>query len=158
MSSTQGKSETPGIRRREFIRIGIEAAAAFTALSAASSLVAGCGGGEETAAPAPSAAPAAPAAPPAAAPAPAPAAEPAPAAPAAAGGKPLVTDVPAMAPTVQALQYTHKSAKPDQHCSNCMFYTAEGGALGKCQLFAQGYVEEGGWCMSWAAKPPSSPS
>jgi hypothetical protein len=63
-----------------------------------------------------------------------------------------------MAPTVQALQYVHQSAKPDQKCSNCMFFTAEGGGLGKCQLFAQGYVEETGWCSSWTAKVPAATS
>jgi hypothetical protein len=65
----------------------------------------------------------------------------------------LVTEVEAMKPTVAALQYVHKSTKPDQSCSNCQFFTAaseEG--RGKCQLFPQGQVESTGWCMSWTKK------
>lgn len=68
------------------------------------------------------------------------------------GGRQLVTEIPAMAATVQTLQYTNESAKPDQQCSNCQFYTAAGGGLGRCQLFPQGYVTEGGWCQSWTRK------
>jgi hypothetical protein len=64
----------------------------------------------------------------------------------------LVTETPAAAPTVQALQYKSVSDKPDQSCSNCQFYTPKAGGLGKCQLFVQGLVEEKGWCMSWTKK------
>ncbi len=64
----------------------------------------------------------------------------------------LVTDIEAVKPTVAALQYVHESAKPDQNCLNCQFYTAGEGGAGKCQLFPQGLVKEGGWCMSWTKK------
>jgi len=64
----------------------------------------------------------------------------------------LVTETPAAAPTVQALQYKNQSDKPDQICSNCQFYTAKAGGQGKCQLFMQGLVTEKGWCMSWTKK------
>jgi len=39
----------------------------------------------------------------------------------------LVTETPAVAATVQALQYKVKSDKPDQNCANCQFYTAGSG-------------------------------
>ena len=69
-----------------------------------------------------------------------------------AGGE-LVTEVEAMKPTVEALQYIHESAKPDQTCKNCQFYTLQGdGATGKCQLFPVGLVAAEGWCASWAKK------
>jgi len=64
----------------------------------------------------------------------------------------LVTETPAVAATVQALQYRNESDKPDQHCSNCQFFTATSGGHGKCQLFVQGVVNEKGWCMSWTKK------
>src|SRR5262245_32848738 len=64
----------------------------------------------------------------------------------------LVTEIPAVAATVQALQYRVKSEKPDQSCSNCQFFTATSGGRGKCQLFVQGVVDEKGWCMSWTKK------
>lgn len=64
----------------------------------------------------------------------------------------LVTETPAMAPTVQALQYRLVSDKPDQNCKNCQFYTPGTGGTGKCQLFVQGLVSEKGWCMSWTKK------
>jgi hypothetical protein len=64
----------------------------------------------------------------------------------------LVTEIPAVAATVQALQYTNQSEKPDQSCANCQFYTPASGGRGKCQLFVQGLVAEKGWCMSWTKK------
>jgi hypothetical protein len=64
----------------------------------------------------------------------------------------LVTEIPAVAATVQALQYKTQSDKPDQNCKNCQFYTAGAGGKGKCQLFTQGLVAEAGWCMSWTKK------
>jgi hypothetical protein len=65
----------------------------------------------------------------------------------------LVTETPASAATVTALQYKNKSDKPDQSCSNCQFFTATAGGRGKCQLFTQGgLVSETGWCMSWTKK------
>ena len=65
----------------------------------------------------------------------------------------LVTETPAEAQTVQALQYKNQSDKPDQHCSVCQFYTPAGGGRGKCQLFAMGgVVSETGWCMSFTKK------
>lgn len=64
----------------------------------------------------------------------------------------LVTETPAVAATVQALQYKNQSDKPDQHCALCQFYTPTGGGRGKCQLFVQGLVSETGWCMSFTKK------
>ena len=64
----------------------------------------------------------------------------------------LVTETPAVAATVQALQYKNASDKPDQHCSMCQFYTPKGAGHGKCQLFVQGLVSDGGWCMSYTKK------
>ena len=64
----------------------------------------------------------------------------------------LVTETPAVAATVQALQYRIKSDKPDQSCSNCQFFTPTSNGRGKCQLFVQGLVDEHGWCMSWTKK------
>lgn len=64
----------------------------------------------------------------------------------------LVTDIEANAPMVAALQYVHKSTKPDQNCSLCQLFTPGEGGLGKCQLFQTGNVEATGWCMSWAKK------
>ena len=64
----------------------------------------------------------------------------------------LVTETPAAAATVQALQYKNESDKPDQNCANCQFYTPGSGGTGKCQLFMQGLVTEKGWCMSWTKK------
>ena len=72
--------------------------------------------------------------------------------PALAADEKLVTETPAVAATVQALQYKNQSDKPDQHCSICQFYTPVGGGHGKCQLFVQGLVSEGGWCMSYTKK------
>jgi hypothetical protein len=73
-------------------------------------------------------------------------------APAARAEDKLVTETPAMAPTVQALQYKAVSDKPDQHCANCQFFTPKSGERGNCQLFAQGLVEAKGWCTSWTKK------
>ena len=64
----------------------------------------------------------------------------------------LVTEVPASGVMVTALQYTNESAKPDQNCANCQLYTTGEGGKGKCQLFQQGLVTEGGWCASWTKK------
>jgi hypothetical protein len=128
--------------------------AEFT-VGAAYTRSAGCGGGDEVSKPSPAApAPSAGAAKPDAAPAASERKPPAPtASPDAAGEQPLVTEVEAMRPTVQALQYANASTKPDQICSNCLFYTAADGGRGKCPLFAQGVVAERGWCSSWSAKP-----
>ncbi len=140
--------------RRAFLRVALGAPLAIPAAGALLGAMA-CGGQDTTTAEAPPAAPPAPAAP---------KAPPVPAAPAApaggdavsAGGeggeKKLVTEVPASAALVSQLQYVNESAKPDQNCTNCMFYSDEGGGLGKCQLFPQGYVKAAGWCMSWAKK------
>ena len=64
----------------------------------------------------------------------------------------LITEIEANTPMIQALQYVTTTAKPDQKCGNCQLYTAGAGGKGKCQLFQQGVVVEGGWCMSWAQK------
>ena len=69
-----------------------------------------------------------------------------------------MTEVPAAAALVQAMQYVNPSPKPDQLCSNCQLYTAQSGKLGKCQLFPQGLVEDTAWCSSWAARVGSEAS
>jgi len=53
---------------------------------------------------------------------------------------------------VAALQYVNESAKPDQKCTDCQFYTPGDGGKGKCQLFQKGLVAEGGWCASYVKK------
>ncbi len=145
------------LERRRFLRLG---ALAVVALPSVPALLAACGpsdgsGGSTAPAPASPAKEAegaratSPAAP--AAPAPRPS-EPAAPAPPAGGETRLVTEVPANAGQVQALQYVNETAKPDQHCGNCIFYTPQGDEMGRCQLFAQGVVKSTGWCRSWQRK------
>lgn len=152
-----------GATRRELLRGGARLALALPLAAASSSaMLAGCGSGDESPAsppkpkPSPPAAPAAPATPEPAPTPPAPApVEPAPEPVTGGGGEgggELVTDLAAAAPMVAALQYVNVSAKPDQNCANCQLYTAGEGGVGKCQLFPQGSVKEGGWCASWAQK------
>lgn len=157
MSGTKSSGGELRVDRRSFVGQGLKAVAAIAALPALSSLLSGCGGdeqGSQPAAPTPAATPPQPAEAPPAPPqaAPAPTGE----APAAAGERPLVTEVAAMAPTVQALQYVNQSTKPDQRCASCLFFSEPAGGRGKCQLFTQGFVSEGGWCTSWSAKPAAS--
>jgi len=64
----------------------------------------------------------------------------------------LVTEIAAMKPTVQALQYVSASTRPDQHCANCQFFTMRSTDRGTCQLFTQGFVAAGGWCASWTKR------
>lgn len=66
----------------------------------------------------------------------------------------LITEIEAAKPTAQALQYANESPKAaeGQTCGTCQLYTAGEGGKGKCQLFPQGLVTEGGWCLSWAKK------
>ena len=141
------RQERSEITRREFVRAG---AGLAVALPVAPALLALACGSSEQAPP-----PAAPKPPP---PAPAPPAQkpsepaPPPPPPASAGGGKLVTEIAANATLVASLQYVARSAKPEQNCANCQFYTAQEGKLGKCQLFAEGLVEAGGWCASWAKK------
>jgi hypothetical protein len=140
-----------GIRRRDLL-VGTGRALALAPL--ASAVLAAACGPSDTQREEPGAAP--PAAPPAAQPQPAPAPQ-APAPPPAAGGAAdgrLVTEVQAMQATVTSLQYVNASAKPDQHCSNCLFYTTRTADRGKCQLFTQGLVAATGWCASWQPKQP----
>lgn len=144
------------MNRRSFVGFGVKTAAIF-ALPAASSLLASCGGGEERAKPAPSApAPRTVEPEPKATPAPKTAAPTQ--TPPDGDRAPLVTEVPAAAALVQAMQYVNPSPKPDQLCSNCQLYTAQSGKLGKCQLFPQGLVEDTAWCSSWAARVGSEAS
>jgi hypothetical protein len=155
MGGTKGKDEALRLDRRSFVGMALQAVAALAALPTASALLAGCGDGEEVSKPSPATpAPSGGAVKPDPAPA---APEPKPPAPAtspgATGQQRLVTEIEAMRPTLQALQYTNASARPDQQCSNCLFYTAAEGGRGKCQLFTQGVVAERGWCSSWSAKP-----
>jgi hypothetical protein len=64
-----------------------------------------------------------------------------------------ITEFEANKPIYTAVQYTEKSEKPDQHCSLCILYTAGDGGRGKCSLFAQGTVNNNGWCTSFSPKP-----
>jgi len=155
MSGTRRTHTAHRLDRRSFLGMGFQTVAALSALPTVSALLSGCGSGEEGSKPSPSApSPGSGAAKPGAAPVAPEQKPPAPAAaPADGGERMLVTEVEAMRPTVQALQYVSASTKPDQQCSSCLFYTAAEGGLGKCQLFPQGYVAERGWCSSWAAKP-----
>lgn len=136
-----------GLCRRRVIGLGagVLVAAGSGALG---SLLAACSGGEETGRSKP------------AEPKPAPGAETGATAPAAqaAGGADaddtkLVTAYPQNAALVKSLGYVHESQKPDQHCSNCFFFTPTSEGRGRCQLFPRGRVEVGGWCTSWQAKP-----
>jgi len=74
------------------------------------------------------------------------------AAPAGAEEGQLVTEIADQAPMVAALQYVNETAKPDQNCKICQFYTAGEGGKGKCQLFQKGLVSEAGWCASYVKK------
>lgn len=74
------------------------------------------------------------------------------AAPARAEGDQLVTEIADQAPMVAALQYVNESAKPDQKCTDCQFFTPGEGGKGKCQLFQKGLVTDGGWCASYVKK------
>jgi hypothetical protein len=65
----------------------------------------------------------------------------------------LVTEVGSMESVVTALKYTNQSAKADESCSNCIYYTPEVPDRGRCSLFQTGFVASGGWCTSWAEKP-----
>ena len=135
--------------RRRFLKLGLAGAVALPAAAALSA----CGGESEPAAgSAPRSGGAA--SPPEPAPAPQPTRAPAPAPGGAPSADALVTELPAMAATVQALQYTNQSTKPDQRCANCQFYTpsAPDAQRGACQLFAQGRVAAAGWCASWTPK------
>ena len=144
-SSRSSREARNGITRRDLL---VSAARGAVLLPVAGALAA-CGGSESDAPPpAPAATPEPAPAPPAAAPA-----KPAPAPAAEADPNALVTELPAMTAQVTALQYVNASAKPDQNCANCLFYTAGEGGRGKCQLFPKGLVSSGGWCASWAAKP-----
>lgn len=146
-------SDAPADReRRSFlILLGV---APFTL----GSLLIACGSEEKPATPAAPAPAPKPAAPKAEAPPQAEAPKPAPSKPqpskggAGSGEYPLVTEVDEMKSMVQALQYVSTSDKPDQNCTNCLFYTEKTANRGTCELFPQGHVEPGGWCASWAMR------
>ncbi|MBW2268307.1 MAG: high-potential iron-sulfur protein [Deltaproteobacteria bacterium] len=149
----QPESKREGATRRDVLRSGARLALTIPLAGVASSaLLAGCGSDDEPAAGAPPPTPPPdPVPPPAPVELPAePAAEPVPVADA--GAAALVTDLPDVAAMVAALQYTNTSGNPDQRCANCQLFAQTGDGIGKCQIFAQGYVTEGGWCVSWAAK------
>ena len=63
-------------------------------------------------------------------------------------------------PTAKALKYVEDvskatAAKPGSKCANCALYQgAAGSAQGGCLLFPGKAVKSGGWCSSWAPKPP----
>jgi hypothetical protein len=143
-----------GATRREVLRGTTRLALVLPLTGLASSAwLSGCGSGDEPSSDTQVDPVDAKPAPPSPDPTPTPAPEPdPPVAGGAAGGGGLVTDLSASAPLVAALQYTNVSQKPDQDCAGCQLFTAGRGGLGKCQLFAQGAVTEGGWCASWAAK------
>lgn len=54
-------------------------------------------------------------------------------------------------PTALALQYTEKSSKDGQNCSNCALYNGDATA-GTCTIFPGKKVAGAGWCTSWVAK------
>ncbi len=54
---------------------------------------------------------------------------------------------------LKGIGFVAESEKEGQQCANCMLYTAGEGGRGKCQIVQKGLVPEGGWCLSWAAKP-----
>lgn len=49
----------------------------------------------------------------------------------------------------KALQFVVESAKQDQLCSGCIFYTSVDDANGNCVIFANGEVPARGWCTSF---------
>ncbi len=77
------------------------------------------------------------------------------------------TAVPPSDKVAEQLGYVADAAKADlkkypqlktpegkkQKCDNCMFYTKENDAWGKCQVIQSGLVTAKGWCMSWAKRP-----
>lgn len=149
----------PGATRRELLAGSLRAAAALPLALLAGGALTGCPS-EGTAPQQPPAPPkpTEPAAPPPDSPAPpVRPTEPAlPEPPQAGGGAPdgvaLVSQLPEQAPMVAALQYVDASPNPDQRCANCQLFSAAEGGVGKCQLFATGFVREGGWCASWAQR------
>jgi len=131
---------SPGVSRRRLLADGVRAALLWPLAGAA--LAVACRSREES-----GGTPAAPPEPAAGTPEPAPT-----------GGDTgvnLVTEVLAMQASVAALQYVHQSARPDQRCGTCLFFSAGSAERGTCKLFAQGLVEAGGWCTSWQARTPS---
>ena len=65
----------------------------------------------------------------------------------------LITELPDQAAMVAALQYVNESAKADQTCLDCQFFTpGSDSARGKCQLFPIGLVTSAGWCASYVKK------
>ena len=138
-------------QRRRFLKLAGSSAAALPLAG-----LAGCGGGDEPAAPPPEPAASAPEQP---APEPMPAAE-APAEPAAAGGlTPLSEDDP----QARALAYVNDASTVDgtaypqyqagQVCANCaLFQGAEGDTMGTCSIFPGRLVNAEGWCSVYAPK------
>jgi hypothetical protein len=56
-------------------------------------------------------------------------------------------------PQAKALQYTHKSEKPEQNCSNCALIQGnDGEAWRPCSIFPGKLVNSEGWCAAWAKK------
>jgi hypothetical protein len=46
--------------------------------------------------------------------------------------------------------------KPGQKCSDCALYTGKpGDPSGPCSVFGNKIVTAGGWCMTFAPKPPA---
>lgn len=146
--------------RRRFLQLAGAAPVLLSGVVSGAAWLSGCGSGEEAAKNpyAGETAPEVPDVPDPATTAPAPKAEAggdaAPAGDGASqgGSNALVTEVPAARATVEALQYTNQSEKPDQRCAGCQFYTARTNSRGACQLFPQGLVSAQGWCSSWTAK------
>ena len=67
----------------------------------------------------------------------------------------LVTETPAAAATVQALQYKNESDKPDQNCANCQFYTPGSGGTGTGSRVG---LTAGSSPLRWANRVMSPPT
>ncbi len=72
---------------------------------------------------------------------------------AAADDSTLVTEIPANAGLIKAVQYVDQSAKAGEICSGCILWQGGDARRGKCPLFQQGVVSAGGWCSSWSPRP-----
>jgi hypothetical protein len=162
------KSNQSPTTRRQIVT----AAGQGLALLPLAGILTACGGGEQSAPPAP--APKAPAAPPPVAAQPAPAAPPASPPPASAPAAAPPAQ-PAMAgasmprqteddPAAMALGYKHDATQIDagkyanyaagQVCANCFLYAgAPGSEWGACSIFGGKQVNAKGWCQTYQPKP-----
>ncbi len=70
-----------------------------------------------------------------------------------AGGHKLATEFPENETVLAAIQFVSESQREGQNCGNCLLFQAGEKGLGRCTILQKGLVPEGGWCLSWAAKP-----